>query len=209
MKPIEKNISVIDEKGNEYEATYPKRAKCLVKKGRARFVNDNTICLACPPDIWEDTEMSDNNIKTTETVNAAAADKAGKPETVSLSSSEPKLTVGYILERIEKIQQDNEHIYKALEALTGVDSGQVPGDVAGEGKANGIADTVKSRETTNQKLIAFYEKLYDDIKPVKSTKETVLGMISQVASRNDADPAQIANLAEMVSTMLDDIRHMD
>lgn len=153
--------------------------------------------------------MSDNNIKTTETVNAAAADKAGKPETVSLSSSEPKLTVGYILERIEKIQQDNEHIYKALEALTGVDSGQVPGDVAGEGKANGIADTVKSRETTNQKLIAFYEKLYDDIKPVKSTKETVLGMISQVASRNDADPAQIANLAEMVSTMLDDIRHMD
>ena len=36
--PIEKNISVVDEQGNEYEATYPKRAKGLVKSGRARFI---------------------------------------------------------------------------------------------------------------------------------------------------------------------------
>ena len=30
MIPIEKNIVVVDEQGNEYEATYPKRAKGLV-----------------------------------------------------------------------------------------------------------------------------------------------------------------------------------
>ncbi|MHC1693910.1 MAG: hypothetical protein AB9835_01245 [Eubacteriales bacterium] len=47
--PIIKNINVIDEKGNNYEATYPKRARGLVKNGRARFVDENTICLACPP----------------------------------------------------------------------------------------------------------------------------------------------------------------
>ena len=31
---MEKNIIVVDEQGNEIGATYPKRAKGLVKKGR-------------------------------------------------------------------------------------------------------------------------------------------------------------------------------
>lgn len=59
--PIEKNVRVIDEQGNEYEATYPKRAKGLVKHGRARFLSDNLICLACPPnfDDLEDSQMKD------------------------------------------------------------------------------------------------------------------------------------------------------
>ena len=52
---------VVDSQGNEYEATYPKRAKGLVKSGRARFVGDNKICLACPPsDKLEDNKMSEN-----------------------------------------------------------------------------------------------------------------------------------------------------
>ena len=46
---MEKNIAVIDAEGNVYEATWPKRARGLVKSGRARFVNQNTICLARPP----------------------------------------------------------------------------------------------------------------------------------------------------------------
>ena len=52
---------VVDSQGNEYEATYPKRAKGLVKSGRARFVGENKICLACPPsDNLEDNKMSEN-----------------------------------------------------------------------------------------------------------------------------------------------------
>lgn len=54
-----KNIIVIDEQGRVYEATYPKRAKGLVKNGRARFVNENTICLACPPKNSEDYKMNE------------------------------------------------------------------------------------------------------------------------------------------------------
>ena len=300
MEPIEKNVSVIDEYGNEYEATYPKRAKGLVKKGRARFVDDNTICLACPPDIMEDTKMSDNNIKTkvnetAEPIEAAekieeiekieemsgldeAADLlpkdtendqletavteylrahndkspkntdgaekvlelyqkisvSGLPysdkepllkkllsewkkivedisETAALEKEQPELSIGYILSQIEKIQQDNEYIYKALETLSGIVSGQGPADVAGEGKANGIAATVKCRETTNQKLIAFYEKLYDDIKPPKSTKEMALEIVSQAVnlSYSNPEPEQIATLAEAISSVLDGIRHID
>lgn len=50
MTPIEKNISVTDDSGITYESTYFKRAKGLVKHGRARWLNERTICLACPPD---------------------------------------------------------------------------------------------------------------------------------------------------------------
>ena len=46
---MEKNIAVIDADGNVYGATWPKRARGLVKSGRARFVNRNTICLVRPP----------------------------------------------------------------------------------------------------------------------------------------------------------------
>lgn len=52
MIPIEKNmdsdkrtILITDMDGNEVGRTYPKRAKGLVKKGRARFVNDTHIRL--------------------------------------------------------------------------------------------------------------------------------------------------------------------
>ncbi len=60
MIPIAKNILVVDEQGNEYGATWPKRARGLVKNGRARFLSENKICLACPPWIdMEDNEMTD------------------------------------------------------------------------------------------------------------------------------------------------------
>jgi hypothetical protein len=48
--PMEKNVTVLDEQGRNYGATWPKRAEGLVKKGRARYVDERTICLACPPD---------------------------------------------------------------------------------------------------------------------------------------------------------------
>ena len=173
--------------------------------------------------------MSDNNIKTKEAINANVTEKAGKPETVSdsnaelklataeyimqaaadknQSNSEPMLTVGYILRQIEKIQQDNEHIYKALETLSGIDSGQVPGDVAGEGKANGIADTVKCRETTNQKLIAFYEKLYDDLKqtPADPNRLPLIDLINAI-ERCDAGAMNPETSKEMKGLLIDRLK---
>ena len=156
MNPIEKNISVIDENGKRYEATYPKRAKGLVKKGRARFVNENTICLACPPDKKENTKMYNN---------------LDFVEKTKIETSMP--TVQYILEQMAAIQKDNAHIFEALNALTAIPQNgngdpYSPEDVTGKAKAESIADVVKCRETTNQKLMAFYEKVYDDLKPVSS-----------------------------------------
>jgi len=56
-----KNILVVDLQGKECGVTYPKRAKGLVKKGRARFVNECTICLTRPPHQTEDEKMDDQD----------------------------------------------------------------------------------------------------------------------------------------------------
>ena len=139
---MEKTVRVTDEQGNLYEATYPKRAKGLFKHGRARFVDEDTICLTCPPDkISEETAMSEQ------------------------LNSQFVLEPAEILKRIEEIQNDNGHIYQALSTLEKIPSirSDVPGapeDSAGCAKARAIAEIVKIREATNQKLLDFYMSLF-------------------------------------------------
>ncbi|MBQ8409204.1 MAG: hypothetical protein IJY39_10120 [Clostridia bacterium] len=149
--PIEKNVIVVDEQGNEYEATYPKRAKGLVKSGRARFVDENKICLACPPNEYlEDNKMTDHT-----TDNIVEVKKA--EETVSET-----LSIDYILAQIEKIVENTAYITAAMDSLNSVQS-IGPGNIGAEEKAKGIADVVRCRETTNQQLLAFYTKVFTDL----------------------------------------------
>ena len=95
MIPIEKNIIVVDEKGNEYEATYPKRAKGLVKNGRAHFIEENKICLLHPPNL----KSEDNNMSNTQAAKTKTKDK---------------LTIKYVLDKTEQIINDTEYIHSAL-----------------------------------------------------------------------------------------------
>ena len=148
---------VVDSQGNEYEATYPKRAKGLVKSGRARFVGENKICLACPPNEY----LEDENMEENKNITVAEKEQNDQP------------TVAYILGQIEKIFADNKHIQEALAKLENVRS-EGPGDLGAQAKAQGIADVVKCRETTNQQMLRFYEKLYDDIKPKTDEHEQKL-----------------------------------
>ena len=152
--PIEKNVKVVDEKGNILEATYPKRAKGLVKSGRARFVDENTICLACPPKILEDIKMDNINIdKTT-------------GEVIEIPAS--KYNLEYALEQIERIANDKAYLTEAFDALYAAASNNEPTIEQGGSNdkvAEAVAETVKVRETTNQKLIEFYSKMVDDLKP--------------------------------------------
>jgi hypothetical protein len=55
---------VTDNQGNAYEPTYLRRAKGLVKSGRARWVDEEHICLTCPPERFEteDNNMNENQI---------------------------------------------------------------------------------------------------------------------------------------------------
>ena len=149
---MEKNIEVVDEAGNLYEPTWPKRAKGLVKNGRARFVAENRICLTCPPDM--------------------------KAEDKSMSSSIfGEMTVADILSRINNIINQTSYIGEACEALKAMadgDSGDCgsPGNLLGQAKAEALGAIVTSRETTNQQILRLYEKMYDDLIRLNGLSET-------------------------------------
>lgn len=132
-------ITVMDSQGHTYKPTYPKRAKGLVKKGRARFVDENTICLTCPPE-WEETSMMPNH------------------EAVPMN-----LTAVQIFEELQKMRQDTAHLQLALEKLEKVPTGENADSITCQEKISAIESVVTAREETNQALIRLYEKMYDDV----------------------------------------------
>ena len=214
MIPIEKNIIVVDEQGNEYEATYPKRAKGLVKNGRARFIDENTICLACPPDTkLEDKNMSENTVN----VNVEV------PTEIDTSLS--KHDISYVLEQIEKLHtelQDLKNTVSTIHCITDAnrqsitnnpdeEEHEVKCDVVTEvalAKVKAIVEIFHHREESLQKLLAFYEKMYDDLKPrEESIKIKALEMLSGVV--REAGFYESEQAAEMIFNILETIRQLD
>ena len=189
MIPIEKNIIVVDEQGNYYEATYPKRAKGLVKNGRARFIDENTICLACPPCDMEDNNMSNN------TENMAIETKPTE-----------KLTMDYVLEQIEKIATETEYLHNAISELSKTNS-VGPGDVGTQEKAHALGEIVTSREQTNQRLLSLYEKMYDDLKAqsLPSERERIIGMMLGQLENPKVPPTTQDAIVDILATTLQDL----
>ena len=149
-----KTVRVLDEAGHEYEATYIKRAKGLVKHGRARFADDSqtVIILACPPNqnmILEDNTMNEQNNNTEVTENTGAE----------------AYTYEYALKQIELLTHQVDHIHLAISELGHLENEGTPCGGSAKSVAEGIADVVRCRETTAQKLIDFYAKMYEDLKP--------------------------------------------
>ena len=147
MTPIEKNIIVVDENGKEYEATYPKRAKGLVKNGRARFMDEHTICLACPPDIHsEEKKMSEklNKVQVFEQI-------------VKLQGSLE--SIGDILYQIQLVNDSQECDKNEDGNVVLLD--YMP-DVSLE-KIKTIREIVMSRETTMRTLLDFYLSVYQKL----------------------------------------------
>ena len=153
-----KNVEVVDEQGNQYESTYPRRAKGLVRNGRARFVSENRICLACPPDVSDCHPPKETNT-----------------EVRHMSNIPERPTMQYLLEQIANISSQNEHIFKALEMLNEMKTTYMPvsgsaADLAGQAKAEAIGNIATAREATNKRLLALYERMYDDL--MRSERET-------------------------------------
>ena len=158
----QKTVRVTDEAGGEYEATYPKRARGLVKHGRARFTDESqtAIILTCPPDqnmILEDNTMNEQNnlIENTEVTEIAE-----------------KYTYEYALRQIELITNQTDHIHLAISELGRLENEGTPCGGSAKSVAEGIADVVRCRETTAQKLIDFYAKMYEDLKPRTTVQQT-------------------------------------
>ena len=146
--PIEKNVIVVDEQGNEYEATYPKRAKGLVKSGRARFVAENKICLACPPnENLEEEKMEEN-----------------------------KLTAREIFTQITILQKDlTENSQTSLHRLGDtISTLESEGVEATYEQVSEICDVFKTRELTLLKMLEMYEKMYEDVQSAETRRVNLI-----------------------------------
>lgn len=181
--PIEKNVIVVDEQGKEYEATYPKRAKGLVKSGRARFVAENKICLACPPNQYlEDKKMEEN-----------------------------KLTAREIFTQITILQKElTENSYTSLHRLDDAVTSLVGEGEESEARYAQVAEiceVFKTREQTLMKMLEMYEKMYDELSAEQANAEVDPAVRQQfldfvVATTSAASPAVgLPDFAEIWNTV--------
>ncbi len=133
--PMPKTITVTDAQGNACQPTWPKRAKGPVKHGRAVYISENEIRLTPPPCKTEEEAMTANDI----------------------------------LQKIFELSNDTKHIDNALTTLSAMpdkpDNGDcaAPPDIAGQAKAQAIAEVTCSAESTRQQLLAFYIRVYKEL----------------------------------------------
>ena len=146
---MEKNIAVIDAEGNVYEATWPKRARGLVKSGRARFVNQNTICLARPPVYAEGKCM--NAFIDPEGKNGEAA---AAPEQRPNGGQEIPDTA-YVVRKIDEILAGNAELRAAIAQMEHLE----------DTPAEALSHMMEARETTNQRLIDLLTNILETVKP--------------------------------------------
>ncbi len=199
--PIAKNVTVVDERGNTYEATYPKRAKGLVKNGRARFMDENTICLACPPkEDLEDSKMAEIN-----PIKASAGPADGPGASAAQPQDAVRYTLDYVLAQIERIAVQTAHLDRVMEELQALQSVGV-GDIAGQAKGEALAEVVRSREATNQQLLRLYEQMFNDLRP---GSETLRRQAIALVDRSINNATLSLEEKALVSDALDTIRHLD
>lgn len=169
---MRKNIAVIDAQGNKYEATYPKRAKGLVKNGRARFVDETTICLACPPEYTEGKRMNASDILTIMEGTESGTDSSGAKEAENSDRGNETAKTGagntfagqsdkaYIMAKIDQILADTQYLTEAVQKLGTTD-------------AVAVANLVEAREKTNQSMIRLLEKMLDDQSAAAVSEKTM------------------------------------
>ncbi|MBQ7827208.1 MAG: hypothetical protein IJ386_02960 [Clostridia bacterium] len=92
-------------------------------------------------------------------------------ETVEVAeNTATKYTIDYVLEQIAKLHADKEFYSAITNEFKSVMAVNSDSFAAAE-SAQAIGKAIMCRETTNQQLIAFYEKMYDDLKPASKANK--------------------------------------
>lgn len=203
-----KNVNVVDDLGNRYVPTYAKRAKGLVKNGRARWVDENTICLACPPDELnlEDTEM-ENKINPIENIVAESAPLVEKKTNpidgmvVESQTSELKIvnngvTLMDILERMDRIIAQGDALRDVVQEIRLIPVNESPeGGRDGQARAEAIESIVCNREANNKRMLEMLNRMYDDM---MGRTMHVQGMPSQSVRAVELELVKELNFAGMM-----------
>lgn len=178
-----KNILVVDQNGNKCGTTYRKRAKGLVKKGRARFISENKICLIVPQEQtteWQEEKAVSGFLPDME---ANMADYENPIE----QQPEEMYTIPYILKQLEKIAFEADYLKNVVNDISQIGKGEDTDSEANAAKAEALKSVVLCRETTYQQMIAFYNKMYDDLKPKpETTEQRALNLIENLTTANIA-----------------------
>ncbi len=140
MTPIEKNIIVVDDKGNILGRTWPKRAEGLIKKGRARRLDSTTVCLACPPENPEERIMDKDTLQSPEP----------KPRDGSLTPED-------LLRRMDVIRGEMQSLPDAIRTVDAL-----PEDSEAGARAEAIGKMFCEREVTCRQQLSFLERVYTD-----------------------------------------------
>ena len=180
LAPITKNgmISIVDEQGNELGVTYYKRAKGMVKNGRARYIDDNKIIMftACPPDKTEDSTMNEYINEVRDNDGNLVKPMWKEAEADEMASVGETVTIADMLKRIDAIIADSEHLAKAIEAISSIETKDVQHGSQNAGMiAHSIRDSIKAREETNHRILSFLNRVYDDIQPSVSFPGSDMG----------------------------------
>ncbi|MCL2363617.1 MAG: hypothetical protein FWC71_03020 [Defluviitaleaceae bacterium] len=184
MIPITKNIRVMDEQGNQYEATYPKRAKGLVKQGRARFIDNQTICLLEEPrppkinhKILEDDKMNTEHENRTNGPRPGATVPATPPvpPTPPLPPPVPGMQKE-LLDRLDTIINNTDYLKETVNTIRDMaGSGEIDNHAIADAYVEGLCDIITKREATNQKAIELIRDMYESEKSGKSGFSSVSG----------------------------------
>lgn len=171
----QKTVRVLDEAGNEYEATYPKRAKGLVKHGRARFTDESqtAILLTCPPN--HDMNLEDNTMN--EQINHTdipdTSDLSDLSELSNLSDlselTNNPLTAKEVFDQIAALQkqmmdQSYNALYRMTEAINDICGDDTfEADECREGAISRVTEVFMAREENYKRLLSTYEKMYSNL----------------------------------------------
>ena len=100
------------------------------------------------------------------------------------------LSVDAILARIDEIINNTEYIKSTLEALEALPSGDsgINPDFAGRAKAEALNSIIQQREATNQQMIRFLEKMYDDLMQEQKPSEDMKKFRQIAKALNDYPP---------------------
>jgi hypothetical protein len=123
------------------------------------------------------------------------------------------LSMEWVVSRFDAIQQDNEHIHEAFNAILSMNDPNLRS--SDPARATAIADVVRCRETTNQQLLQTLEKMYGDLRTQETDNKSPLLKLAEdlppeqklrflrelsqdeawqpKASPNTPDPMQILN----------------
>lgn len=107
-----------------------------------------------------------------------------------------KLSMNYVLEQIEKLSLQTQHLDNAMQKIGEV--ADYAGDlVVGQTKAQALGDIVRCRETTNQQLLKLYEKMYDDLKPRNKTTDMIAEVLKFASTNGPSSDEKISTLNKL------------